>query len=392
MFHGVIAKRTATSQTPAFLEFVAQLSGAAVQRGEDEMRSILAMLGREKLPGELVFPWQVASLSGLTEGFQKPNAWKKSSLVSFLESPPKAIEKETSDVRRLIAAVESRAFRRESGLDWDRPFALKVAASEADSRQRVLELVGGDESSEVQMTVLRTLSNGDPRPVVQRIIFRWHSLPPAVQRAAVDFCFRRRDSQKMFLEAIAAGKASASAIDAERREMMLVFSRDEEMKALAKKLFGASASNRAALIEQYMPSTKQSGTANKGAEVFKRVCASCHRLKGIGVAVGPELADVRQKAKETLLTEILDPNRTVEPRYASYIAALADGRTVVGLLSSESSASITLKLPNGVEETLQRSEIEQFRSSGRSLMPEGVEKDVTPAQMADLLEFLCSPN
>ena len=93
-----------------------------------------------------------------------------------------------------------------------------------------------------------------------------------------------------------------------------------------------------------------------------------------------------------MLTDILDPNRTVEPRYSSYIAALADGRTVVGLLSAESSASITLKLANGVEETIQRNQIEQFRSSGRSLMPEGVEKDITPAQMADLLEYLCTPN
>jgi putative membrane-bound dehydrogenase-like protein len=396
VFRSAMEKMSAHTQTPEFLDFASQLCAAAVSRGNTELRAVLAALATDT--AGTVQGWQVAGLVGLAEGFGRPNPWRTSSLAAFIESPARSLQTESKAVAPLLSIVEKLALEPgalEVALSNDsqtRAAAIRLAGLRPLSRPRLLELIGTRETAEVQGAVFKALERGDPKPVVDRIIAQWPSLPPAVQQAAVDFCFRRRDSQKMFLEAIAAGKASASAIGAERREMMLVFSRDEEMKALAKKLFGASAPNRAALIEQYLPSTKQSGTASKGAEVFKRVCANCHRLKGIGVAVGPELADVRQKAKETLLTEILDPNRTVEPRYASYIAALADGRTVVGLLSSESSTSITLKLPNGVEETLQRSEIEQFRSSGRSLMPEGVEKDVTPAQMADLLEFLCSPN
>ena len=395
VFQASIRLMNVHTETAEFMEFLEELCAAAVHRDENQLRAVLTTLASSKQGSDpqLVERWQVAALIGLGEGFAKPNRWKTKGVVAFFESPPEGFKTEAKRIAPLLAAVENLAFDREAvDVRRLRASAIRIAAQRTSVRPRLLELIGAKETAEVQIAIFKSLEHGDSRAVVDKIVANWSGLPPAVQQAAVDFCFRRRDSQKMFLEAIAAGKASASAIGAERREMMLVFSRDEEMKALAKKLFGASASNRAALIEQYLPSTRQSAAANKGAEVFKRVCASCHRLKGVGVAVGPELADVRQKAKETLLTDILDPNRTVEPRYTSYIAALVDGRTVVGLLSSESSASITLRLPNGVDETIPRSEIEQFRSSGRSLMPEGVEKDVTPAQMADLLEFLCSPN
>jgi hypothetical protein len=47
-----------------------------------------------------------------------------------------------------------------------------------------------------------------------------------------------------------------------------------------------------------------------------------------------------------------------------------------------------LQLAEGKQVSLARAEIEQFRASGKSLMPEGVEKEITVQQMADLLQFL----
>ena len=89
-----------------------------------------------------------------------------------------------------------------------------------------------------------------------------------------------------------------------------------------------------------------------------------------------------------LLTAVLDPNRAVEDRYLDYLVLLADGRTANGMLREETGTSITLAGPEGKTATILRSEIEQLRSSGKSLMPEGVEKDITPAEMADLAAYL----
>ena len=376
------------AMTPECDEVISRLAAAAVHRNEQQLRAAL-----QAISNDLPLAWKFPALLGLAAGFRTANPWNVDRLVKFLEVPPKPLERECKAILPLLADAEQIAFAQTTSTDPQvRATAIAVAALRPGSRERLLALVGGQESADVQTAVFKSLSDGDPKPVVERIIAHWPSLPPAVQQAAVDFCFKRRDSQLQFLNAIAAGKVPASAVGAERREMMLVFSSDKEIKALAQKLFGAAASNRAALIEQYLPSAKKPGDAANGKAVFQRVCATCHRLKSLGVAVGPELADVRQKSKETLLTDILDPNRTVEPRFVSYVAELKDGRTVAGLLTSESTGVVVLKIPNGAEETIQRDQIERLRSTGRSLMPEGVEKDVTPAQMADLLEFICSPN
>lgn len=87
---------------------------------------------------------------------------------------------------------------------------------------------------------------------------------------------------------------------------------------------------------------------------------------------------------------ILDPNRAVEAKYVGFTVATTDGRIVNGLVSSESATAVTLRRQDGKEDVLLRSQIEEMASSGQSLMPEGMEKDLKPADLADLIAFLAS--
>ena len=84
----------------------------------------------------------------------------------------------------------------------------------------------------------------------------------------------------------------------------------------------------------------------------------------------------------------LDPNSKVEPRFTAYTVATVDGKVFNGLVVSETEEAVVLRMAEGKEQTIGRGEIEVIRASDVSLMPEGVEKDVTPQSMADLLEFL----
>jgi putative heme-binding domain-containing protein len=90
---------------------------------------------------------------------------------------------------------------------------------------------------------------------------------------------------------------------------------------------------------------------------------------------------------ETLLVAILDPNRAVEMRYVSYTAMLKDGRELSGLISAETSSSITLRSASG-EETILRRDLDRLVSSGLSVMPEGFEKVLTAQDMADVIAFV----
>ena len=59
-----------------------------------------------------------------------------------------------------------------------------------------------------------------------------------------------------------------------------------------------------------------------------------------------------------------------------------------GLIVSETSEAVVMKMAEGKQQTIGRAEIDLIQVSDVSLMPEGIEKDITPEQMADLLEFL----
>eukprot|EP01035_Chromulina_nebulosa_P057019 gene57019-78133_t len=133
----------------------------------------------------------------------------------------------------------------------------------------------------------------------------------------------------------------------------------------------------------------EKGSEAKGAEIFGQICASCHAFGARrGGQIGPDLAVVKDRSAPYLVTHILDPNRAVEDRYMMYAATLLDGRSLAGMLVTEAGNSLTLRGLDGVEHVILRNELRLLVSSGRSLMPEGLEAALTPATMADLIAFL----
>jgi putative heme-binding domain-containing protein len=94
-----------------------------------------------------------------------------------------------------------------------------------------------------------------------------------------------------------------------------------------------------------------------------------------------------------LLTAILDPNLAVEGKFRSYSAVLKDGRVLTGMIVDESASNLVLAASNGMTQSLLRSEIAEISSSGLSFMPEGLERDLKPQDIADVIKFLqADPN
>ena len=92
-----------------------------------------------------------------------------------------------------------------------------------------------------------------------------------------------------------------------------------------------------------------------------------------------------------MLLNILDPNRDVKPQFLSYVLVTTGGRVLTGMIAAETANSLTIRKPDGADETVLRVDIEELRSTGLSFMPEGLEKQVDVAAMADLLTYLISP-
>jgi putative heme-binding domain-containing protein len=156
-------------------------------------------------------------------------------------------------------------------------------------------------------------------------------------------------------------------------------------------LSAAINSNRQQVVDQYLKAAADlTPDANRGKAVFAKRCANCHRLEGVGHALGPDLAALNNRSRDVLFIAMLDPSRAVEDRYLDYAVRTTDGQSLTGMLREETGTSITLAAAEGKTTTILRSEIERIQSSGKSLMPEGVEKDITPAEMADVAAYLAT--
>ena len=129
----------------------------------------------------------------------------------------------------------------------------------------------------------------------------------------------------------------------------------------------------------------------RGQRQFQTLCAPCHRLRGDGNEVGPDLGMVGTKPVEWLLAAILDPSQIVEARYRAWTITAKSGDVLDGIVSAETANNLVLRLAGGVEHAVLRSDIAAMSPSKLSLMPNGFESALKPQDMADLLRWLRAP-
>ncbi len=148
--------------------------------------------------------------------------------------------------------------------------------------------------------------------------------------------------------------------------------------------------DRQRVIDQLTARVRQGGDAAAGKLVFTQQCAKCHRHGNEGGQVGPDLSGVAALPRDELLIHILDPSRSVEGNFVQYTVATTDGRVIGGLLAAETRTTVELLDAEAKRHVVLREDIDEMQASKKSLMPEGFEKQITPAQLNDLLAFLTS--
>ncbi|MGI8604628.1 MAG: PVC-type heme-binding CxxCH protein [Verrucomicrobiales bacterium] len=145
---------------------------------------------------------------------------------------------------------------------------------------------------------------------------------------------------------------------------------------------------RAKIVESYAGVSKLRGESHRGHELFRQACSMCHRLKGEGFELGPDLAMTADKPLDWLLMAIFDPNAAIEARYQVQRVTTQGGTEIIGVVAAETANNLTLRTPGGIEQAVLRSEIKERAPLGRSLMPEGLEAALKPQDVADLLAWV----
>ena len=154
-------------------------------------------------------------------------------------------------------------------------------------------------------------------------------MSPLVRREAVELLFSRRDRLEHLLSALESKELAAGEIDPGPAQAIANPHQDDSSARGQSGSSAAESSARAIGRRRIaaLPAGPCTGRqAGRGAAVFLKVCATCHRAGGQGVDVGPDLATVAGRSPEDLLLHMLDPNREVAPNYVNYNVATTDGR------------------------------------------------------------------
>jgi putative membrane-bound dehydrogenase-like protein len=211
---------------------------------------------------------------------------------------------------------------------------------------------------------------------------------PAVRRVILDALAAHRDSAALLLDGLESRAIARAELDA-TRENALRHHADASVAARAREILAAAVpAERKKVLAEYQASLELAGNPLAGKELFKKNCTQCHRIGTLGVNVAPDISDSRTKTPQQLLVDILNPNQAIDNNYLSYTILTTRGIVHTGVIAAETASSVTLRQPEDKSLDLLRADIERIQSNGVSLMPEGLEKELSQRQMADLISFI----
>ncbi len=251
----------------------------------------------------------------------------------------------------------------------------------------LLTVLQNKDLESVQLAAIESLDAVAGDETVTALISAWPKLSPRVRIATADILVKRPERAAVLLNGIKSKTVAQTDLSV-AQVARLLNSSDPKVKALAAEVLVAPAAQREAAIEAMKAALSLKGDLTRGHAIYAARCISCHRAGNEGHAVGPDLVTVRNGGPEKILTNILDPNREVAPNYIAYMVDTKDGENVLGIVTSDTPASITLREAYGKETSIPRDKIKKISSQRKSLMPEGLEVGLKPQDFADLLEFV----
>lgn len=325
-----------------------------------------------------------AVITGLTTGLSRRNRSLANVLSDLDRDSPEivdALQRFLDEATAIAANRKTDVARRKSA------FELMAHSRNPKSIDVLAELIANEPAPELRIAAVRALSNRTESAIAGRLLECWKAATPAVRREIAEVFVRNPARATTLLDAVSKNVVAATDLDADAIRRLMQH-RDKKIAERAKALLASALpADRKQVYEQYRDCLKLPGDALRGREVFRKNCATCHSIGGIGVRVGPDISDTRTKTPEMLLHDIVDPSAAIDANYVGYQIVTTSGKVMTGMIASETATAVTLRRAENQSDVVLRSDIEQIRSSGKSLMPDGLEKTISPGQMADLIAF-----
>ena len=202
------------------------------------------------------------------------------------------------------------------------------------------------------MSAIRTLSVIPGEEVTKYLLQKWPALTPGIRGEAIESFFASDERVKLLLDKVESGEINKGAISWDQSVRL----RSEgKYMVRARTLLTETDVKRKDVIGQYQDALRLKGDPDKGKTIYQANCAICHQFGGkLGVALGPDLGTVHAWPTADILTNILDPNRSIALGYDMWLIKLNNGKSMQGIISSETPTAITLTNTQGEVSNISR--------------------------------------
>lgn len=380
-FHAAVLSSLSNDGIILFKELVGQFSGEEI---DDFLIKLASMIGTQNNSQEKVhmieevaklrndaktFKYLVALGNGLRQVNESLDFDSNRHLREILDRAEATINDSESPIPNIVNAIEVIGLR-------DVDYVLDHIAPFLDAKY----------PSEINNATFDVLSRYNDIATAERVLAMWPEILPSLQPKMINYFLGRTDRIQLFLKEIESKRISSKLLSSNQVRFLRSHS-EESIKEIALNILPDFEGERQSIIDSYLAVLNMEGDVSSGLDIYRRKCAICHKIDTDGTAIGPNLTTLDSR-RAKLLVDIIDPNRDVSPEYLYNTITTTDGESVSGILAKETSNSISIKDNTGDIRTILRSNIESIKSMDYSLMPVGLETDLSVEDMADLLEFI----
>lgn len=404
-YHGreeQLLSRMLTNKKEGAADMIASISAlVALQKNEQGLDELAKLIGTQTTP----IPAKVAMLQGMAmvpELSQQLGSVTREKLIAsvstyIVPTSPAAVRDAAVQLLLALQARENEALAQQIKAAMAQPsvsgeylkscITLSALYPSLWNQELAAKYIQPDQPLEVQSATINAFA-GTGASAMQWLLNQWKGLTVPVRKNLLDRCMDDSSATDLLLDKIAAGEIATTAIPWSTQVGLMNHERIPVRKK-ARELLTKDMGGREEALKAYEPALRMQGDPALGAAVFAKNCSICHQVGGKdGIAFGPDLASVANRDPYFILSDIIKPDRSIADGFEWWEISLRNGGTASGIIASETATAIALRDPTGTTKMINRSQISSLKASPNSVMPAGLEKNISVTEMSHLMSFL----
>ncbi|MEP6594653.1 MAG: PVC-type heme-binding CxxCH protein [Ginsengibacter sp.] len=191
-------------------------------------------------------------------------------------------------------------------------------------------------------------------------------------------------------------KSSSDRLDnlSEQDLQRLLHDYPQSVKTSAEPLMATLRERNAARLSQLqaVEAKLKKGDVGQGRNLFfgKAICSSCHAIGGQGGDFAPDLTNIGEiRSRHDILEAILYPSASFAREHETS-RVITKTTTYTGIIKEQLPEAIIVATGPGQHVRVQRAEITGIEPHSVSMMPPGLNNQLTPDELSDLMAYLVS--